>query len=96
MVGEKAPKILFLMETKRIVEKMRSIQADLQYNAMLAIPCLGRMGGLAMLWKEEELDLHIQTYTQNHIDALILNNPTTQWRITSFYGRQEEHLMHET
>ena len=37
---------------------------------MLAVPCLGRRGGLAKLWKEE-VDLNIQTYNQNHIDALI-------------------------
>ena len=60
---EKGPKILFLMEKKRTVKVMRSIQADLPYNAMLAVPCLGRKGGLAMPWKEEEVNLHVQTYT---------------------------------
>ena len=38
---------------------------------MLVVPCLGRRGGLAMLWKEE-VDLNIQTYNQNHINTLIL------------------------
>ena len=75
-----------------MVEEMRSIQADLPYNAMLAVPCLGRRGGLAMLWKEEEVNLHIQTYTQNHIDALVLTDPTKPWRIIGFYGRPKEHL----
>lgn len=42
LVREKVPKILFPMETKRTVEEMRSIQVDLPYDAMLAIPCLGR------------------------------------------------------
>ena len=46
-----------------MMEEMRSIQAELLYDAMLAIPCLGRKEGLAMLWKEVEVDLHIQTYT---------------------------------
>ena len=49
-----------------------------------------------MLWTEVEVDLHIQTYTQNHIDALILANLMKPWRITSFYGRLKEHLRHET
>ena len=47
-----------------------------------------------MLWKAK-VDLHIQTYTQNHIDALILTNATSPWRITGFYGKPEEHLRHE-
>ena len=53
---------------------------------MLAVPCLERRGGLAMLWKNE-VDLHIQTYTQNHIDALIMSNQNSPWRIMGFYGK---------
>ena len=49
LVGEKAPNILFLMETKQTVEEMKWIQGELHYDSMLAIPCLGRRGGLAML-----------------------------------------------
>ena len=63
LVRVKAPKILFLMETKRMVEEMRSIQADLPYDEMLAVPCLGRRGGLAMLWKEE-VKLHPNLYLE--------------------------------
>ena len=95
LVGEKAPKVLFLMEIKQIVDEMRRFQNDLHFDSMLAVPCLGRRGRLAMLWKAE-VDLHIQTYTQNHIDALILNNETSPWRITGFYGKPEENLRHET
>lgn len=75
---------------------MRSIQVDLPYDAMLAVPFLGRRGGLAMLWKEEEVNLQVQTYTQNNIDALVLIDPMKPWRITGFYGKPEEHLSHET
>ena len=63
LVREKAPKILFLMETKRTMEEMRSIQAELPYDAMLTVPCLVRKRGLTMLWTEAEVDFHTQTYT---------------------------------
>ena len=64
------------METKQTVEEMRRIQNDLQFDSLVAVPCLRRWGGLAMLWKVD-VDLHIQTYTQNHIDAIIFSNPTS-------------------
>ena len=46
-----------------MVEEMRSIQADLPYDEMLAVPYLGRRGGLAMLWKEE-VKLHPNLYLE--------------------------------
>ena len=74
---EKAPKILFLMETKQSVDEMRRLQADLPYCCMFLVPSIRRSGGRALLWKEE-VDLHVQTYSSNHIDALIYTdgNPT--------------------
>ena len=50
LVREKAPYVLFLMETKQTVEEMKK---DLRYDGMLAVPCVWRAGGLAMLWKSE-------------------------------------------
>ncbi|KAK9984457.1 hypothetical protein SO802_033982 [Lithocarpus litseifolius] len=95
LMREKAPNILFLIETKQTVEEMRRVQGELHYDSMLAISCLGRKGGLAMLWNND-VDLHIQTYTQNHIDALIFIDRNSSWRITGFYGKPEEQLRHET
>ena len=46
--------------------------------------------------QKNEVDLHIQTYTQNHIDALIMSNQNSPWRIMGFYGKPEEQLRHET
>ena len=62
---------------------------------MLAIPCVRRVGGLAMMWKAG-VDLHVQTFSLNHIDARIMNNSPTPWRITGFYGRPEAHQKHES
>lgn len=63
LVREKAPKVLFLMETKQIVDEMKKIQANLRYDNMLVVPCIHRVDGLAMLWKEE-VNLHVQAYSQ--------------------------------
>ena len=85
LVREKAPKILFLIETKQSVDEMRRLQADLPYRCMFPVPSVRRSGGLALLWKEE-VDLHVQTYSPNHIDALIYTNGNPTWRLTGFYG----------
>ena len=61
------------METKQTVEEMRWVQGELHYDSMLVVSCLGRRGGLAMLWNND-VDLHIQTYTENHIDAFIFTD----------------------
>ena len=89
LVGVKVPKIVFLMETKQSVEEMRNIKEDLQYHAIFTVPSLGRSGSLAMIWKED-VDLHVQTCSQNHIDAIVFSNMGPPWRITGFYGQPEE------
>ena len=78
LVREKKPKIVFLMETKKTVDEMRKLKKDLHFTRGLVVPCDrswgGRRGGLAMLWKDD-VDLHIQTYSPHHIDAIIQTNP---------------------
>ena len=59
LVQVKAPKILFLMETKQSLEEMKWIQNDLPYRCMFVVPSIQRSGGLALLWMEE-IELHIQ------------------------------------
>ena len=68
------------METKQIVDEIRRIQAKLQYQLMLAVPCIRRASGLAMLWKQE-VDLHVQTYSFNHIDAHVMIDPNSPWEL---------------
>lgn len=48
-----------------------------------------------MLWKEE-VDLHVQTCSPNHIDALIFIDVNPTWRWTGFYGWLEEQRKKES
>ena len=95
LVKVKVPNVLFLIETKQFVEEMKHIQADLHYPSMLAVLSEGRSGGLAMLWTAET-NLHIQTYSSNHINALLFYNSNTPSRLTGFYGRLEDYRRHKT
>ena len=94
LVREKAPNVLFLMETEKFVVEMRWIQADLPYRCMVAIPSVHRRGGFALLWMAD-VDLHVRTYSPNHIDALITKD-NSFWRLTSFYGWHEGQRKHES
>ena len=65
LIREKAPKVFFFffcMETKQTMDKMKKIQANLHYDSVIAILCVHRAGGLAMLWKVD-IELHVQTYS---------------------------------
>ena len=64
---------------------------------LVVLLCYGvhKASGLAMLWKVD-IELHVQTYFQNHIDAQIMTDSSSPWRLTGFYGQLEEHRKHES
>ena len=70
------------------MEEIRRVRANLPYRCMVPVPSIHKRGGLALLWKED-VDVHEQTYSPHHIDALI-KDKIFVWRFTSFYGWPEE------
>ena len=76
------------------MEEMKKIQADLTYHCMVVVPSVRRRGGLALLWMAD-VELHLQTYSPNHIDALIKKD-NSFWRFTGFYGWPEEQRKRES
>ena len=89
LMRQKAPTILFLMETKLSIREMEPIKTELGYPSMLAISSEGRKGGLALLWVAEVV-VDTQTYSLNHIDANICTQNSPSWRLTGVYGHLEE------
>ena len=83
------PNFIFLMETKLVVTKMDGIKEGLNRSQGLVVLSKGWSGGLALLWKKE-LKVSVQTFSDNHIDAIVDQGVTGhQWRITGFYGNLE-------
>ena len=80
---DQAPTVYFLMETRLDKEGFKQHCGDLSFPNQVIVKKPNSGGGLALLWKEE-IDLHIQTCTLHHIDALILDNLTKSWRLTGF------------
>jgi hypothetical protein len=52
-------------------------------------------GGLVLLW-DSSVDVHIQNYSDHHINANVVQADGIQWRITSFYGHPETSLRHRS
>lgn len=65
LVGEKAPGFIPYGD-KTISRRDARIQADLPYCCMFTVLSIQRSGGLALLWMEE-VNLHVQTFSMNHI-----------------------------
>ncbi|KAL0453608.1 UNVERIFIED_CONTAM: hypothetical protein Slati_1338900 [Sesamum latifolium] len=56
----------------------------------------GKSGGLALLW-HKHLDVTLQSYSFNHIDASILSGHGSEaWHITGFYGEPNSQKLTET
>ena len=62
MVRQWNPKVVFLTETKAKTRRMERIKSRLGLANGLIIPCVGRKGGLALLWTRE-VDLEIKSYS---------------------------------
>jgi ribonuclease HI len=82
--------MVFLMETKLRKNKMVPIKQKTGFKNMLVVDCIGRSGGLALLWKEES-GVEIQNYSLRHINAMVTPENLTPWVFTGFYGHPESH-----
>ncbi|XP_059458992.1 uncharacterized protein LOC132188495 [Corylus avellana] len=89
MVKVKKPILVFLMETKLRSNKMEKVRWKLGFNNMFVVDCVGKSGGLAMLW-QNEAGAEIQNFSRRHINATV-NYPTgtPPWKLTCFYGHPE-------
>jgi hypothetical protein len=95
LVKSEGPTVLFLMETKLDVRGMESIRVKLGFKFCFSVPCLGRSGGLALLWNDPA-QVTIQNFSQNHVDSHVQLAEGAKWRFTGFYGHPEGHRKWES
>lgn len=56
----------------------------------VGVEARGRSGGLALLW-DKKVTISIQSYSLNHIDAIVFpDNSTAPCRFTGFYGEPDQ------
>jgi hypothetical protein len=49
---------------------MEIIRRKLEFSNMLTVDCVGKSGGLALLWGDET-KVEIQNYSQRHINGIV-------------------------
>lgn len=90
------PQVLFLMETRKRNSETDWIRSLCQFDNCFVVDANGRAGGLALLWMNNT-NLSIQSYSKNHIDAIIDSRELDcKWRITGFYGHPDVKYRHVT
>ena len=96
LVKQKRSSMIFLMETKLRKKKMESIRLQVGFPNMLVMDCVGRNGGLSLLWGNE-IEVEIQNYSHHHINSVakIPSSVITQWKFSGFYGHLDPMKRHE-
>lgn len=89
LVKENRSKLVFLMETKLRQHHFDKIKNKMGFNSGFVVECVGRSGGLALLWTND-LVVDIENYSRRHINATIRSTKHTgAWKFMGFYGHLE-------
>ena len=91
VIKKEDPSLVFLMETKLIMEKMKNVQREIGWSQGIVVASEGRSGGLALLWKPN-VKVTVRFINRWYIDALIdSGGDIGEWRLTGFYGNPSTH-----
>ncbi|XP_051220216.1 uncharacterized protein [Lolium perenne] len=95
LVKAEDPDVLFLSETKLDKEGMK-IKILLNMPHMEVTNCVGRSGGLALLWKEDVNLVVNPGSSRFHINAMVTGDDGFIWRITSICGEPQSRAKEKT
>ena len=88
--------MVFLMETILPSYRLEKIRVKLGFNHVFRVDCVGRSGGLALLWSED-CNVKIQNYSRRHINVVIKTNEIGhKWKFTGFYSNPDVGKRHES
>ena len=85
---------MFLSETWSDKDRMEWIQCKLKFDGCFTVPSTGLGGGLALLWKEEDM-VWVDSFSKYHIDAIVHRGSKRAWWLTGFYGKLETSRRYE-
>ncbi|XP_030499797.2 uncharacterized protein LOC115715121 [Cannabis sativa] len=84
------------IESKNVnVEVVERIKAQLSFEGCFCVEAQGHKAGIALLWKVQE-EVRLLQYGHNFIDAEIIQQHSTPWRLTGIYGEPNRSLRFNT
>ena len=88
LIRAHSPSIVFVAETWLKKARLISLRDKWKFDGMIDFSREGRGGGVAVFWKKE-MDFSVDTYSPNHIDAVINKGKEGEWRFTGFYSEPD-------
>ncbi|CAM8880738.1 unnamed protein product [Rhodiola kirilowii] len=82
-IREYSPQIVCLIEIKRDAKGWDLLKMKLGFSNCFIVKSRGKSGGLAVWW-DNDVDLTVRSYSDNHVDAGI--KADSSFRLTLFYG----------
>jgi len=80
-----APRVVFLLETKKSIAEMTTLLSDLGNFHGLFVDARGRSGGLGLLWSDT-VNVNLLSCSMHHIDAIQWKGEDVSWRFSGIYG----------
>lgn len=91
----KYPSAVFIAKTWADEARLKDIHQKIEFENLFFVERDNKGGGLALYWRNY-LDLSIDTFSKNHIDAIINKGKEDSWRFTRFYGEPVTHKRFES
>lgn len=85
VVGQEKPVFIFLCETLARKDKMEWVRVQLGFEGLFAVDPIGRIAGIALLWKERD-QTKLISFSQNHIDVEVMIEGMNKWSLLGVYG----------
>lgn len=87
------PWVVFLSETRFFSDRVEGLVRSLGMAGGYGVGCLGRGGGLAMLWSRD-VQVKLESLDKLHIDVTVqlVASHIGAWRFTGFYGESKREL----
>lgn len=66
LLAQNKPDVIFLMEMKLEYSRLEGVKRRLIFTGCMGVYPMGRKGGLALMWKNQN-DMEVLNFFQNHI-----------------------------
>ena len=90
LVREQDPLVLFVVETGLDEARLEVLRCKLHFSSKVVVSRWEQGGGLT-LFRKQEANVTIKSYSLYHIDTVINEGKDDAWRFIGFYGAPETH-----